>query len=77
MNVRKLFDLVDIVEIDALVIERWAEVRAWQLDRGCQTPKLDLLIAATALVHNLTLGTHNTKDFADISGLQLADWLAP
>jgi tRNA(fMet)-specific endonuclease VapC len=77
VNVRKLFDMVDIVEIDELVIERWAAIRAWQLDRGRQTPKLDLLIAATALVHNLTLVTHNTKDFANIPGLQIADWLTP
>ncbi len=31
----------------------------------------DALVAATALVHNLTLVTRNTKDFAWISKLQL------
>ena len=41
-----------------------------------QTHKMTLggaIIAATALVHNLTLATHNTKDFAWISGMKVID----
>jgi tRNA(fMet)-specific endonuclease VapC len=34
-------------------------------------------IAATALVHNLTLVTHNTKDYQHVPGLRLEDWLTP
>ncbi len=37
----------------------------------------DLLIAATALYHNLTLLTHNTRHFSRISGLQVEDVAAP
>ncbi len=33
----------------------------------------DVLIAATALHHNLTLATHNTKDFEWIKSLSLVD----
>ena len=33
----------------------------------------DALIAATALHHNLTLATHNTKDFEWIETLSLVD----
>jgi tRNA(fMet)-specific endonuclease VapC len=36
-----------------------------------------LLIATVALVHNLTLVTHNTADFQNIPGLRLEDWLTP
>ncbi len=32
---------------------------------------LDLMIAATALEHTLTLVTRNTRDYADIPGIQL------
>lgn len=39
-----------------------------------KTGKQDQRIAATALAKNLTLVTSNTKDFAGIPGLQLADW---
>lgn len=36
----------------------------------------DYLIAATALVHGLTLVTHNTREFCRIPGLALEDWEA-
>ncbi len=37
----------------------------------------DALVAATALVHNLTLLTHNTTDFQWVPGLTVEDPLAP
>ena len=37
----------------------------------------DSLIAATALVHGLTLVTHNTNDFRWVTNLLLHDPLAP
>ncbi len=35
------------------------------------------MIAAVALVHNLTLVTHSTADYQNVSGLRLDDWLTP
>jgi tRNA(fMet)-specific endonuclease VapC len=35
---------------------------------------IDRMIAATALVHDLTLITANGEDFADIAGLKLEIW---
>jgi tRNA(fMet)-specific endonuclease VapC len=40
-------------------------------------PNWILLIASTALVHDLTLVTHNVQDFANVLGLRVVDWLAP
>ena len=57
------------------VARKFGEVRAGLLDAGQPVPELDLLIASTALVHNLTVVTHNTQDHADIPGLNLEDWL--
>jgi predicted nucleic acid-binding protein len=37
---------------------------------------MDLLIAATARAHDLTLGTRNRRDFAPIVGLKLEEWEA-
>jgi tRNA(fMet)-specific endonuclease VapC len=34
----------------------------------------DLQIAAIALANNLTLITHNTREFSRVEGLQLEDW---
>ena len=36
----------------------------------------DLLIAATALAHSLTLVTHNVSEFARVPGLSIEDWEA-
>jgi tRNA(fMet)-specific endonuclease VapC len=66
---------VDVLTVTVDVANRFGELRAGLLDQGQATPDLDLLIAATALVHNLTLVTHNTKDFQHLPGLALTDWL--
>jgi tRNA(fMet)-specific endonuclease VapC len=39
--------------------------------------RLDLVVAATALVHALTLVTHNPGHFAHLPGLAVMDWLVP
>ena len=37
----------------------------------------DMLIAATALAHDLVLVTHNTREFSRVPGLLLEDWTQP
>jgi predicted nucleic acid-binding protein len=66
-----------VLPVDEAIARRFGEVRAWQLDRGLATPDLDLLNASVALAHGLTLATHNTRDYANVPGLTLVDWLAP
>ena len=68
---------VTLLEITPEVARRFGQVRAGLLDAGSPCPDLDLLIAATALVHNLTLVTHNLQHFLKVPGLQVDDWLAP
>jgi tRNA(fMet)-specific endonuclease VapC len=72
-----LLDEVRVLPADEDVARRFGEVRAWQWDRGLSTPDLDLLNASVALVHGLTLATHNTRDYANVIGLRLVDWLTP
>jgi predicted nucleic acid-binding protein len=71
--------LKDTTILDATydVAYTFGVIRAPLLDRGLPAPGMDLMIAATALVHGLTLSTHNTQDYANIPGLSLVDWLAP
>jgi tRNA(fMet)-specific endonuclease VapC len=76
-GIRDLLSASIIHEIDLPIAERFGEVRAGLLDRGRTVGELDLLNAATALVHNLTVSTHNTQDYAAVPGLSLVDWLAP
>ena len=68
---------VTILEVDEPVARRFGEIRAALFDAGLATPDMDLVNAATALVHGLTMVTHNTQDYADVPGLNLVDWLNP
>jgi tRNA(fMet)-specific endonuclease VapC len=67
---------VAFLEVNRDVSHKFGEIRAHQLDQGTPTPEIDLLIAATAIVHGLTLVTHNVDDYANVPELQVADWLA-
>lgn len=44
---------------------------------GLMIGHYDLMIAAIALAHSLTLVTHNVGEFARIPGLAIEDWEAP
>lgn len=66
---------VIVLAFDSAAAQKFGELRAAQLDTGALTPQLDLMIAATALTHDLTLVTHNTIDYATIATLRLQDWL--
>jgi predicted nucleic acid-binding protein len=68
---------VTVLDTDIGVARKFGEVRSALIEQGKAAPSIDMLIAATALVHQLTLVTHNTADFANVAGLQVVDWLAP
>ena len=54
--------------------ERYGELRADLRRTGQLIGPNDTMIAATALVHKLTLVTHNTREFNRVPGLRLEDW---
>ena len=56
---------VQILDFDMDCEGMFVELRKRKIRTGSQ----DLRIAATALIHGLTLVTRNTKDFAKIPGL--------
>jgi predicted nucleic acid-binding protein len=72
-----LFNDVTVLDVTEQVGRKFGEVRAALFDIGRPAPEMDLLIAATALVHNLTLITHNIRDFMNVPGLAVQDWLNP
>ncbi len=52
-------------------MDQFAVLRADLRRRGQLIPDLDLLIAATALSHDLALLTRNVRHFARIPGLRI------
>lgn len=76
-GVRDLLKASTIHEVDLTVAEKFGELRARLLDQGITVGEMDLLNASVALVHSLTMVTHNTQDYANIPGLTPEDWLVP
>src|SRR5947209_1116773 len=58
--VADLLQDVAVLDFDAACAEEFGRVRGSLLRQGIQVPTADLMIAAVALSHNLTLVTHNT-----------------
>ena len=65
---------IRLVPISTAVARRCAAIREELRSKGRRTrPRaLDLLIAASAIEHGLTLVTRNSKDYEDIPGLDLS-----
>jgi tRNA(fMet)-specific endonuclease VapC len=66
-----------ILDFDKQCCLAFGRLNGHLLANGIVISPSDLMIAATALVHNLILVTHNTRDFHTIPGLRLEDWLQP
>ena len=66
----RFFTTIPVVPFDMACERQFQDLRAMRLRAGSR----DLRIAATALVHNVTLATRNTRDFDRVPGLLLDDW---
>ena len=59
-----------ILPIDMQIAMAWAQISAART-----LPAIDSLLAATAIVHDFTLVTRNTRDVADTGVKLLNPWL--
>ena len=66
-----------ILPVDAEVAATYADLRTECENLGVTVAPMDLLIAATAKTHNLTVATLNYSDFSRIPGLAVEDWSQP
>ncbi len=64
-----------VVNFDTVCGNTFGKVRVNLRKHGIEVNTVDLMIASTALTHDLVLVTHNTSDFNRIPGLVLEDWL--
>jgi len=66
------FEVLDFDKEDA---RQAGAIRGLLANAGTPIGPYDVLIAGQAMARNLTLITHNTKEFSRISTLKLEDWL--
>ena len=76
-KVQDLLAAVHIIGVDLDVAQKYGEIRAALLDQGQDPGPMDLLNAATALVYNMTMVTHNVADYSLVPGLAIEDWQVP
>ncbi len=67
--------LLHIVPFDEPAAAVYGAIRARLERRGTTIGPLDMLIAAHAMSANVTLVTHNTKEFERLADLQVEDWI--
>jgi len=72
----KLFLRFASLPFDDACADTYGRIRADLAARGQPIGPNDLLIAAIALTHDVTLVTHNTAEFSRVAGLRLEDWQA-
>ena len=66
-----MFFLGRVLSIDEQVADRWGQLGA---AAGRPLPAIDSLLAATALVHGLTVVTRNAKDFEGLGLAVINPW---
>jgi len=69
--VKSILDTYPVYPFDALVAEVHAEIWAAMASKGLAIGAHDLLIAATAIAHDLTIATLNRAHFARVPGLRV------
>ena len=66
---------LEVAAFDAELAPVYGSVRASLAKRGTPIGPLDTLIGSHALALDITLVTHNTREFSRIEGLRLEDWI--
>jgi toxin FitB len=64
-----------ILNLDWACMRRWGNLTGQAMAQGQTAPAFDAVLAATAVQHNLTLVTGNTKDFKSLNVKLLDPWL--
>lgn len=69
-----LLEQVNVIDFAEREAKASAKIRANLEKKGTPIGPIDILIAGCAVAHNLTLVTHNTKEFMRVDDLRLEDW---
>ena len=74
-RVDQLLNALVVLPLDPPADQHYADIRAALERAGTPIGSHDLFIAAHARSRDLTLLTHNTREFKRVPGLRVEDWL--
>ena len=74
-RIEEMLSDLQVLNYDRDAAEIFGRIRGQSIQQGTPVSAQDLMIAAIALQHDFTIVTHNSKDFAQIPGVKLEDWL--
>jgi predicted nucleic acid-binding protein len=74
-KVKRLEEAMQIIPVGTEVTEIFGLLKATLEVQGNRLDDFDLVIAASALTHHLTLVTNNLAHFSRIEGLKLENWV--
>ena len=69
-----IYENLTIINYTREAVDIYARIVNNLASKGVIVHSNDLIIASSSIENNLTLITHNTKDFKNISELKLQDW---
>jgi len=70
----ELFADFESLSFDDNAARKYGKIRSDLARKGTPIGPNDLMIAAIASVHEAVLITHNTREFARVTGLKIEDW---
>lgn len=73
-KVHRLAEIFPIINISPSVMETFGDLKVSLEQSGRIIDDMDLMIASTAITHNLILVTNNDRHFRRIEGLGIENW---
>lgn len=73
-RLEKFLEGIAILDFDVVAAKEYGRIRQYLKQRGEPIGDCDMLISAQANSMDLTLVTHNVREFARVPGLEVADW---
>jgi tRNA(fMet)-specific endonuclease VapC len=74
-KVKRIEETLEVIPLGTEAAEIFGRLKAQLEIKGTRLDDFDLMIAACALTHNLTLVTNNEIHFRRIDGLKVANWV--
>ena len=74
MKIKKISSLLCLYSFDEAAAGSYAVIRAQLERKGMVISERDTQIASIAMANNLTVVTHNVREFGRIGKLKVEDW---